>query len=120
MKDAVKFQWAEEQKRALDELKQKPQTPPIQGLFDQYAETEINTDASNSRLGVLLVQLQEGTQRGIAYASRTLSTALKYYSTTEKECLAVVWAITKFRPCTYGNPFCVVTDPNSLVWLANP
>ena len=55
----------------------------------------------------------------MAYASRSLTLAERNYTATERECLAVVWSIQKFRCYIEGSHFRVITDHSSLRWLSN-
>jgi len=55
----------------------------------------------------------------IAYASRILSRVEQNYNTTEKELLAIVWAVKHFRPYLYGTKFKIITNQKPLIWLFN-
>lgn len=79
------------------------------------AHTELHSDASGVVVGADLVQLHEGAQHIFAYASRTLPKAVRNYTITKPECLAVVFAVQKFRCYLYGRHFNI--DHRSLCWL---
>ena len=68
---------------------------------------------------MVLSQIQNGEDRVIAYASRTLSKSQQRYCTTYRELLAVITFIKLFRHYFWGRKFVVMSDHSSLKWLRN-
>ena len=78
---------------------------------------EIMCDASDFAVGAVLGQNKDKKHHAIAYASKTLTGAQLNYATTEKELLAVVFAIDKFRSYLVGAKVIVYTDHAALKYL---
>lgn len=104
---------------AIDKLKNILMTEPLLEHPDWDLPFEIHCDASNYALGVVLCQIIDGRERVIGYYSRVLRDSEKNYDVTQKECLAVVWAVKKLRPYLYGREFVIKTDHAALKWLLN-
>ena len=77
----------------------------------------LKVDASETGLGAVLMQESEDEEFPIAYASKKLLPRETRYSTVEKECLAIVWAIHKFEYFLYGRAFEVHTDHKPLLYI---
>lgn len=119
LKKEKQFQWDQEQEDAFIELKTILCTEPLLQYPDFTQPFVITTDASGYALGAVLSQGPIGKDLPVAYASRTLNGAEINYSTTEKELLAIVFAVKQFRPYVFGRRFSLVTDHRPLIWLHN-
>ena len=113
------WEWATEQQTAFETLKMHLVSAPTFACPDFLLSFTLQTDASSVGLGAVLTQVIDGQERVIAYASRALTGAEQKYTVSEQECLAVIWAIRKFRYYREGYSFTVVTDHSSLRWLHN-
>ena len=117
LKKGVKWTWSLEQEDAFQRLKTSLTNAPVLTCPDFTQPFVLQTDASDSGLGVALIQHGACGDQVIAYASRTLTSSERKFSVTEKECLAIVWGIEKMRPYLEGYHFTVITDHQSLRWL---
>ena len=105
--------------RSLDQLKQLCSNTPVLVYPDYKQKFKLYTDASKSGLGAVLTQIKEdGLERPVTYASRTLSKLEKDYDAHKLEFLALKWAITnRFHEYLYGGTFDVSTDNNPLTYI---
>ena len=92
---------------------------PILAYPDYQLPFTLHTDSSTDGLGAVLYQKQDGKQRVIAYASRSVSKAESNYPAHKLEFLALKWAVCeKFHEYLYGTkPFEVFTDNNPLTYV---
>ncbi len=116
----TKIEWKVEHKEALQQLITAVTTPPILAYPNFDKEFFLHCDASGKGLGAILYQTDDdGADRVIAYASRSLKASEKNYHSSKLEFLSMYWAITtKFRPyLQYADGFKVYTDNNPLLYV---
>ncbi|XP_038680943.1 uncharacterized protein LOC119981873 [Tripterygium wilfordii] len=115
-KDAI-FLFDEACMRAFDLLKEKLTTAPIMMPPDFSLPFEIMCDASDFAIGAVLCQRVDKKSHVIYYSSQTLNDAQVNYTTTEKELLAIVFALDKFRQYLACSKVIVYSDHAALRYL---
>ncbi|GBP83470.1 Retrovirus-related Pol polyprotein from transposon 297 [Eumeta japonica] len=107
--------WGLEQQQCFESLKEIMTNISSLGYYDVNDRTIVIADASPVALGGVLVQTNsEGDPRIIAYGHKTLTDCERRYCQTEKEALALVWAVEHFHIFLYGKKFELITDHKPL------
>lgn len=109
------FLWTEEATAAFLRLKQAMTQTPVLALPDFTLPFSVETDACDSGVGAVLIQ----KGHPIAYMSKALGVLNRKLSIYEKEFLAVIMAIDKWRQYLQRGPFIIWTDHKSLCNLAD-
>lgn len=113
-----KFVWTSEAQTSFDEIKRLLTSAPVLTNPDFSKKFYLHCDASDVGIGAVLIQMDEdGNEKPIAYMSKKLNSAQRNYSVTERECLAAIEAVKKFRCYLELQEFEIITDHSSLTWL---
>ena len=115
----VKIVWNNHLNRNFQDLKNALQSKPTLYLPKLDKPFLLQTDASATGIGAVLMQEIGNVKRPIHFWSRKLKPAEVNYSTIEKECLGVVEGIRKFKKYLYGDRFVLETDHQPLSYLKN-
>jgi predicted aspartyl protease len=108
------FVWSSNCEMAFKTLQLSLVTAPILGYPDMNDPFTLDTDASGFGIGAVLSQIHEGTERVVAYFSKTLGKAERNYCVTRRELLAIIESIKHFHHYLYGVKFTVRTDHSAL------
>ena len=118
-KDAP-FLWNDECEEAFCRLQVLLSSPPILTYPDFNKRFKLYVDSSHVAVGACL--MQDGKDRVVAYASKTLSSSQKNWihktnGISEIECWGIIWATRKFRCYIDKNEFDIFTDHKALTWI---
>ena len=111
------FQWSQKHTEAFQALKTALSTAPVLRHPDYDRPFIVVTDASDVAIGATLMQNYEDGRHPVAFEGRKLRPAELNYPAHEKEQLAVVYAVEKWRCYLEGKTFTVLTDNRAVVYL---
>ena len=118
LQSARKWSWEEPQEKAFNQAKKLLTTSELLTHFDPKKSVILSCDASPYGVGAILShQMDDGSERPISFASRTLSTAEQNYAQLDKEALAIIFGVKRFHQYLYGRKFNIQSDHKPLQYL---
>ena len=114
------YRWTKEAQESLEKAKVAFCNHLPLSRLDPSLPFILQTDASAKGMGAVLMQQEtKGKRRIISYASAKFSSTKARYHCNEQECLAIIWAIKRYRAHLEDQRFILRTDSKTLTWLKN-
>ncbi|KFD64390.1 hypothetical protein M514_09069 [Trichuris suis] len=118
LKDNASWKWGTEQKNAFQRIKESLFSSISLAHYDSNRPLAISCDASSIGIGAVLEHINaDGTYEPIYFASRVLQPSEQKYAQVDREGLAIVFAVQKFRCFVLGRKFTIFTDHKPLLGL---
>ena len=116
-----KIVWGDDQERSFQTIKSHLLSEPVLKLPDLGKPFVIRTDASDVGMAACILQEYDSILFPVVFASKKFCPAETRYTISERECLAVVWGINKFKKYLMGAKFTLETDhaPLSILKTSN-
>lgn len=119
LKKGQKIEWTEDRCRAFTEIKDALSSTVVLSMANFDYGFEVRSDASDRAIGGALTQSINGEIKIIAFCSRALSKSERNYSTTQRECLSVIFCLERWKEYLLGDPRTkVFVDHHSLIWIS--
>lgn len=121
LKKEVSWRWTSSQEEAWKLMKQLLTSAEVLCSYNPESPLILACDASPFGVAAVLAhRFPDGSERPIAYSSKSLSSAEKNYSQLDKEALAIVFGVKRFHSFLYGRSFHLITDHKPLLALLGP
>ena len=115
------WQWTEQCERAFTEAKRMITSEQVLTHYDPALPVRLACDASPTGIGAVLSHVMpDGSERPVAFASRSLTKTERKYAQIDKEALSIVWGVKRFHVYLYGRQFTLVTDHKPLTAIFHP
>ncbi|XP_060782844.1 uncharacterized protein K02A2.6 [Neoarius graeffei] len=117
----VTWKWTKSCDMAFKSVKELITSDRVLTHYNPDLPLRLACDASPYGIGAVLShKMPDGSERPIAFASRSLCAAEKNYAQIDREGLSLVWGVKKFNQYLYGKRFTLITDHQPLVAIFNP
>ena len=121
LKKETHWRWNSSTQKSFEACKNGLTSASVLVHYDTNRELRLACDASGYGVGAVISHIMDnGEERPIAYASRTLTPSEKNYAQIEKEALSIIFGVKKFHQYLYGRKFTLVTDHKPLLAILGP
>ena len=121
LKSSSVWNWSPDCQQAFTQAKKLLSSATVLAHYNPSLPLRLATDMSAYGIGAVISHVfPNGTERPIAFASRTLSNSEKRYTQPEKEALSLIFGVQKFHSYLYGRVFTLYTDHKPLTTILSP
>ncbi|UYV75452.1 K02A2.6-like [Cordylochernes scorpioides] len=117
LKKNVKWSWNAGTDRSFNSCKNALDETTCLSHYSLNLPLILSCDASQVGIGATLSHLKDGEERPVCFISRTLNVHERKYSQVEREGLAIVFAVNKFKNYLFGRKFTIYTDHKPLITI---
>ena len=117
----VKSEWTPKCDSAFEEVKQLVVSRQILTHYDPILPLKLDCDASCYGIGAVISHtFPDGSEKPVAFASRSLTSSERNYAQIEREALGIIFGVRRFHQYLYGRSFVLVTDHKPLTTILHP